>query len=60
MNWILGSKYEPSTSGEYLVIGESITGKVMKDLVDYIDDDGWQIGNNWDIIVWKKQDVKKC
>lgn len=52
MSWVCGNK-EPSCSGEYVVIAKSMKGKILEEIVDFCIEDGWQIGNNWNILVWK-------
>lgn len=50
----------PEEDGEYEVIGQELGGKVMKDTIEYCTDDGWQCGNNWDVLLWRKvKNLKK-
>ena len=45
---------QPKKPGEYKVIAISLNDNVVKDVVYYDDDDGWQIANNFDVIVWRE------
>ena len=52
-NWN-DTTFDPKKEGTYLVIAESLKGNVLKEEVEYSADDGWQIGNNWDVLLWKE------
>jgi len=62
MEWKLSKEgCQPKKDGEYEVIGITNVGSnICKyDFVNFSVDDGWQIGNNWDVIVWKEKQGEK-
>jgi len=52
----------PIKSGDYDVIAITNSGSdkvLFEKNISYSTDDGWQIGNNWDVVAWKENEVKK-
>jgi len=55
MNKWNNGKVQPINSGNYIIIGISMKGNILEEDADYDSDDGWQIGNNWTILCWRKK-----